>query len=250
MIEFGETLRKAREAKGLSHRQLADSTHLMIQIVEDLENENFSKIVAPIYGRGFVKLYCEAVGIDPKPLIAEFMDIYNGNRPPTIRMRPVAPTTPESVATPEPEPVVIKTVPEPVAAPPPPKTDLFSIESTPEALPAAGKPAPAFVSNGPSRYAAPMPLEDDKPRFNLPRIPVVSIPPTAWRLLALACAAALILWLMWFCVRALYNATMLPKESAPIAEVQDAAQPTTNARNVPAEGAKRQPMSIPPLYID
>ena len=88
MIEFGETLRKAREARGLTTGQVADSTHMMVQMVEDLENEDFSKIAAPIYGRGFVKLYCEAVGLDPKPLIAEFMDIFNGNRPPAIRLKP------------------------------------------------------------------------------------------------------------------------------------------------------------------
>ncbi|MBO7482541.1 MAG: helix-turn-helix domain-containing protein, partial [Kiritimatiellae bacterium] len=115
MIEFGETLRKAREAKGLTTAQIAEATHLMPQMVDDLENENFSKIVAPIYGRGFVKLYCETVGIDPKPLIAEFMDIYNGNRPPTIRMRhtkPAAvPPTPPPATAPAPSP-------SPVAEPP------------------------------------------------------------------------------------------------------------------------------------
>ena len=73
MIEFGKTLRTAREAKGLTPGQIAERTHMMIQVVEGLENENFSKIVAPIYGRGFVKLYCEAVGLEPKPLVDAFI---------------------------------------------------------------------------------------------------------------------------------------------------------------------------------
>ena len=64
MIEFGYTLRKAREAKGLTLKDIAQSTHVMEQMLADLENENCSKIAAPIYGRGFVKLYCEAVGIE------------------------------------------------------------------------------------------------------------------------------------------------------------------------------------------
>ena len=64
MIEFGKTLRAAREAKGYTVSQLAEATRLMHQVVEDLENENFTRIPAPIYGRGFVKLYCEAVGLD------------------------------------------------------------------------------------------------------------------------------------------------------------------------------------------
>ena len=80
MIEFGKTLRLAREAKGYTVSQLAEMTRMIHQTIEDLENENFTRIAAPIYGRGFVKLYCEAVGLDPKPMIAEFMEIFSGNR--------------------------------------------------------------------------------------------------------------------------------------------------------------------------
>lgn len=99
MIDFGGTLVRAREAKGLTIAQISEMTHMMPQQIEDLENENFSRIAAPIYGRGFVKLYCDAVDIDPKPLVAEFMDIYNGNRKPMIRMKksaakPVEPPPP------------------------------------------------------------------------------------------------------------------------------------------------------------
>ena len=48
MIEFGSTLRSAREAKGLTTRQLADMTHLLVQQIEALEREDFSRIAAPI----------------------------------------------------------------------------------------------------------------------------------------------------------------------------------------------------------
>lgn len=78
MIAFGSTLRAAREAKGLSASNIAESTHMMIQTVEALETEDFSRIIAPIYGRGFVKLYCEAVGLEPKPMIDTFMELYTG----------------------------------------------------------------------------------------------------------------------------------------------------------------------------
>lgn len=108
MIEFGKTLRDAREAKGLSVAQLADMTHMTVNTINELENEDFTRIPAPIYGRGFVKLYCETVGLDPKPLLAEFMDILNGNRDDCIRERPTADTAPvapeEPVDVPQEEP--------------------------------------------------------------------------------------------------------------------------------------------------
>ena len=103
MIEFGRTLREAREAKGLSISQIAETTRIMHSIIDGLENENFSGIPAPIYGRGFVKLYCEAVGLDPKPMIAEFMEIYNGNRDVNIKERPRS-TAPEPAPEPAPAP--------------------------------------------------------------------------------------------------------------------------------------------------
>lgn len=87
-MSFGETLRTAREAKGLSAKQIAESTHLLVQVVEGLENEDFRRIPAAIYGRGFVKLYCEAVGLEPKPLQAEFMALYSANRDAPAKMPP------------------------------------------------------------------------------------------------------------------------------------------------------------------
>ena len=88
MIEFGSSLRRAREAKGYSVAQIADLTRMAPRTVQELESENFSHIAAPIYGRGFVKLYCEAVGLDPRPFIDEFMAIYNGVHDVGIKERP------------------------------------------------------------------------------------------------------------------------------------------------------------------
>ena len=85
MTYFGETIRKARETKGLTTSQVAEKTHIIVQIVNAMEKEDFHQIKAAIYGRGFVKLICECLDLDPKPLIAEFMDIYEGRRPPVSR---------------------------------------------------------------------------------------------------------------------------------------------------------------------
>ena len=99
-MSFGQTLRAAREAKGITTSELAARTHLLVQIVEGLENEDFRRIPAPIYGRGFVKLYCETVGLEPKPLQAEFMTLYNLKKdapekvPPPPKPAPVAPPPP------------------------------------------------------------------------------------------------------------------------------------------------------------
>ncbi len=134
MSSFGETLRNAREAKGLTCSQVAAQTHMLVQIVEEMEREDFHRIPAPIYGRGFVRLFADCVGLDPVPLVREFMDIYEGRRAPTVSIREVpsepvpppakpvwqrpAPPPPEPAPVPEPEPYP-EPVPEPVPAPEP-----------------------------------------------------------------------------------------------------------------------------------
>jgi len=145
-MSMGEILKNAREQRGLSCSAVAEATHMKVQILEDLEKEDFRRIAAPIYGRGFVKLYAEHLDLDPTPLINEFMDIYSGKRTPVVGRRPVEPapapaneTSPAPVArtlrsrfeaitqpftkplvrtietepAPEPAPVQVKTVPLP-----------------------------------------------------------------------------------------------------------------------------------------
>jgi len=88
-MAFGEILRNARVQRGLTPSDVAENTHLMVQVVEDLEREDFRRIAAPIYGRGFVKLYAELLELDPEPLIREFMDLYAGARAPAVRTKKV-----------------------------------------------------------------------------------------------------------------------------------------------------------------
>lgn len=121
-MDFGATLRAARESKHLTTSQVAAQTRILVQIIEDMEREDFHQIVAPIYGRGFVRLYCECVGIDPKPLIEEFSAIYEGRRTPIVKTReiPTAPVPPAApVEAPAPVDAPIISMPEPEAVPEP-----------------------------------------------------------------------------------------------------------------------------------
>ncbi len=94
-MALGRILREAREARGLSISDVAEHTNMMVQVVGELENEDFHRIAAPIYGRGFLKLYAELLDLDVQPLIDEFMDIYTGKIVPTVLQKEVeAPESP------------------------------------------------------------------------------------------------------------------------------------------------------------
>ena len=219
--------------------------------VEDLEREDFSRIAAPIYGRGFVKLYCEIVGLDVKQFVAEFMDIYNGNRDTSIKERPVkAALAQEPPAGPEPAPAPKQmAIPEPPA--PPPQGDLFAPQPEPAPAPvppAAAAPDPLFEPTPEtarlSRYAAPVSqsqMRDPLTNFMSPAI---------WRVAALACVAIVIVWLGLLGIRALYRATSTPADNEAKVQVQDAEAKVQTEAKPAAPSAPRTPQDIPPLYID
>ena len=236
-MEFGKSLREAREAKGYTVSQIGEMTHLKTAAVEGLEREDFSMIAAPIYGRGFVKLYCEAVGLEAKPFVDEFMEIMNGNREVSIRERPV----PEPAPVAEPEPVTPPPAPAPAA-----ERDLFTQEATvaeqPVPAPAA-EPLPATEATaGISRYAPP---------FRTAERPPVAFPVLPWRLILLGVAALAFLAILVLGIRALYRATSAEPvvEPAPAETAKPVATaPADKSAAKPVARARQQ--SIPALYID
>ncbi len=99
-MALGTILREAREQQGFSAAQVAEATHMMIQMVEEIEREDFQRIAAPIYGRGFVKLYAEFLNIDAEPLVKEFNEIFSGSRRPVVATRAVKSAAPAPEASP------------------------------------------------------------------------------------------------------------------------------------------------------
>lgn len=280
MSEFANTLRTAREAKGLTISQVSEATHILSAVIDGLEHDDFSRIPAPIYGRGFVRLYCEAVGIgDPRPLVDAFMRLYNNTPEPPPATTPATP-----VAKPEPlvEPPRPSAVPEPPAQPSAaPEPDIFSLSPAPNDVPGqqpATEPAfqleaetitqPASFADQPaaperpaaganvlsgeptrlSRYAAPL------HEFTRP-----NIPPVVWRMTVLGLLAIGLLYLLWLGVSTLYRATSpkddgLPTPTAPSAERPAVTTPSPAPKAAPAPkpapSAHRTPQKIDSLYMD
>ena len=66
-------LRDAREAKGLSHRQLAEATKLSVRVIELLESDRIKDLPEGIYRRSIVRAVSREVGLNPEQLLAEFI---------------------------------------------------------------------------------------------------------------------------------------------------------------------------------
>lgn len=80
MKTLGDILREAREAKGVSPSEAAQATRLKVQNIEDLEANDYSKVPAPIYAKGFIKLYAEYLRLEPAPLLERYKAEYQPRR--------------------------------------------------------------------------------------------------------------------------------------------------------------------------
>jgi len=66
-IEFsGEFLRKIREYKNLDMQRLCDMTKIARNHLQDIENEDFSRLPAAVYVRGFVFQYAKCLKLKPE----------------------------------------------------------------------------------------------------------------------------------------------------------------------------------------
>jgi cytoskeleton protein RodZ len=66
-------LREAREAKGLSHRQLAEATKLSVRVIELLERDRVAELPDGIYRRSIIRAVAREVGLKPDQILNDFI---------------------------------------------------------------------------------------------------------------------------------------------------------------------------------
>ncbi len=73
MEKIGERIKKIRLEKGLSLEEVHRKTKIHMNVLKAIEEDtlvNFS----PIYIKGFIKIYCNFLGVDPKDFIADYKE--------------------------------------------------------------------------------------------------------------------------------------------------------------------------------
>lgn len=140
MDSIGHILKTTRERKRISQSYAAAQTRIKIQYLEWMERDDFSHMPAPAYAKGFLRMYAEFLGLDPHPLVQQYVDVHLGHRPPRLSS-------------------AVGSGSRPPAAPPPPRPE-----------PAVPDPAPAATAvetpHAPGPTPAPAPI---RPRRSLPR---------------------------------------------------------------------------------
>lgn len=80
MQSIGETLRQARHDRKISLEDAARVTKIKMDILEKLEADEFNSLAAPMYTKGFLKLYAEHLGLDSQQMVAAYLKSQGGLR--------------------------------------------------------------------------------------------------------------------------------------------------------------------------
>lgn len=71
--DFGPRMRRAREARGISLRQIAETTKMSVRALEALERNDITQLPGGIFSRSFVRNYAGEIGMDPEQSVRDFI---------------------------------------------------------------------------------------------------------------------------------------------------------------------------------
>jgi transcriptional regulator with XRE-family HTH domain len=76
MESLGEYLRRQRELKGFSLRDLSEKTKIGINYLKYIEENRFEKIPGNVFVKGFLRLYANSVGLKEEDVLGIYHDQY------------------------------------------------------------------------------------------------------------------------------------------------------------------------------
>lgn len=73
MASFGEELRRERELRQISLREVAEATKINLRYLQAMEGNDFADLPGGVFNRGFVRAYCQFIGVDPEAMVNAYL---------------------------------------------------------------------------------------------------------------------------------------------------------------------------------
>ena len=73
MEHLGARLKKIRFEKGISLEEVQKKTKIHLNILKAIEGDSLTNL-SPVYLKGFLKIYCKFLGLDPKDYVADYKE--------------------------------------------------------------------------------------------------------------------------------------------------------------------------------
>jgi len=72
LASFGEELRREREIRGISLKEISDATKISKRFLEAIERNDHKTLPAPVFTRGFVREYARYLGLNSEDIVNRY----------------------------------------------------------------------------------------------------------------------------------------------------------------------------------
>lgn len=72
LIEMGSRLKKRREERNLSQKEVENATSIRANYIDCIEQGHLGKLISPVYAQGFVKKYALFLDLDPDAFLKQY----------------------------------------------------------------------------------------------------------------------------------------------------------------------------------
>ena len=70
---FGEVLRRERQLRSITLREVAEGTKISIRHLEALERNDFGALPGGAFSKGFLRAYATFIGLDPEEMVNHYL---------------------------------------------------------------------------------------------------------------------------------------------------------------------------------
>src|SRR5262245_65097597 len=98
MSSFGESLRRERELRQISLREISEATKINLRYLDALERDDFRHLPGGVFNKGFVRAYAQFIGIDPESMVTAYLEEDGRQQAQASRTGDVPPPAPETIA--------------------------------------------------------------------------------------------------------------------------------------------------------
>src|SRR6266550_8289773 len=72
LASFGEELRREREIRGISLKEISDATKISKRFLEAIERNDHKTLPAPVFTRGFIREYSRYLGLNADEIVNRY----------------------------------------------------------------------------------------------------------------------------------------------------------------------------------
>ncbi len=76
-FEYGEKLKNARNKQGLRLEDISYDLKINLKTLKRIENSKIEELPKPPFTKGFIRMYCTHLGLNPDPIIKEYEQTLN-----------------------------------------------------------------------------------------------------------------------------------------------------------------------------